>query len=140
MQSPPARFSGDPHLAFPLDGSKPYLLDKFWYLDDIGRKHIIPALFRTDGASIPRFFWRVVGHPFEPRPLPGAIIHDWYCDKAASLAPIDLGQAQSLRLDADRLFCEILRVREIGIIKRSIMYRGVRIGALGLRKLAKPVS
>ena len=31
----------------------------------VARYHEVPAGFVTDGASIPRLLWRVLGHPFE---------------------------------------------------------------------------
>lgn len=37
----------------------------------------VPMGFRTDGASIPRFLWRICGHPMEAPRLYLAIIHDW---------------------------------------------------------------
>lgn len=42
------------------------------------RKYTIPQGFVTDGASIPRFLWRICGHPMEAPRLHLAIIHDWF--------------------------------------------------------------
>ena len=39
-------------------------------------KLVIPESFIFDGASIPRFFWRIVGHPYKPRFVVAAIPHD----------------------------------------------------------------
>lgn len=36
----------------------------------------IMAGFVTDGASIPRFLWRVCGHPFSPYAVAPALAHD----------------------------------------------------------------
>ena len=36
-----------------------------------------PAGMLTDGASIPRLLWRVAGHPYQPRVIRAAIIHDY---------------------------------------------------------------
>lgn len=38
---------------------------------------IVPAGFESDGASVPRFFWRVVFPPTDTRALRAAVIHDW---------------------------------------------------------------
>jgi len=37
---------------------------------------IIQPGFTFDGASIPRFFWRVIGHPFTGLTVPAALVHD----------------------------------------------------------------
>lgn len=42
-----------------------------------GKEHIIPKGFRSDGASIPKFFWRLIGHPFSMAYLREAIFHDY---------------------------------------------------------------
>ena len=41
-----------------------------------GRAVLIDRLFRTDGASIPRFAWPLIGHPFQVPLLPYALEHD----------------------------------------------------------------
>ena len=38
---------------------------------------IVPKGFESDGCSMPRFFWRVCGHPFDMQYLREAILHDW---------------------------------------------------------------
>lgn len=37
----------------------------------------IPAGFPSDGASVPRFFWRLVFPPGDPSALRAAVIHDY---------------------------------------------------------------
>ncbi len=37
----------------------------------------IPATFWFNGASIPAAFWQVTYSPYDPRILPGALVHDW---------------------------------------------------------------
>ena len=37
----------------------------------------VPRNFVCDGASIPRFFWRIFGHPFDRRHIRGGVKHDW---------------------------------------------------------------
>ena len=41
-----------------------------------GRAVVIRRGFHTDGASIPRLAWRVIGHPFAKDILPHALAHD----------------------------------------------------------------
>lgn len=38
---------------------------------------IVPAGFDSDGCSMPRFFWRLFGHPFDMDYLREAILHDY---------------------------------------------------------------
>ena len=44
-------------------------------LDDYGIT--VPAGFQSDGASVPRFFWRIVFPPGDTRALLAALVHDW---------------------------------------------------------------
>ena len=36
----------------------------------------IKPSFRWDGASVPRFFWRIVGAPMNGKYVPAALLHD----------------------------------------------------------------
>ena len=38
----------------------------------------VAECFVFDGASVPRFFWRLLGHPFDKRHLRGSLRHDWH--------------------------------------------------------------
>jgi hypothetical protein len=42
---------------------------------------IIPQGYRTDGATIPRILWRVMGTPFSPTYSTASMCHDWQCDR-----------------------------------------------------------
>lgn len=73
--------------------------------------------FITDGASIPRAFWRVIGSPFTGKYTASAIIHDaLYASELLS------------RKECDELFLEMLRVEGVGYAKRYAMYWAVRAG------------
>lgn len=50
-----------------------------------GMAFTVPAGFVTDGASIPRFLWRLCGHPLETRRFPIAVLHDWLYEEGAAL-------------------------------------------------------
>ena len=50
-----------------------YTLRENLYFSDL----TVPAGFRSDGASVPRFFWRAVFPPGEPAALRAAILHDY---------------------------------------------------------------
>ena len=42
-----------------------------------GKRVTVPAGFRSDGASVPRFFWRFVFPPGDTRAMRAAFVHDW---------------------------------------------------------------
>ena len=42
----------------------------------------VPSNFVFDGASVPRFFWRLLGHPFDKHHLRGSLRHDWHYQEA----------------------------------------------------------
>ena len=41
------------------------------------RGHTFAAGTTTDGASIPRFLWRICGHPYQVPRAYAALLHDW---------------------------------------------------------------
>lgn len=57
------------------DGTWTLMADWVVYVDK--RRFVVPAGFLTDGASIPRFLWRLCGHPMQAPRLYLAILHDW---------------------------------------------------------------
>lgn len=71
----------------------------------------------TDGASIPRIFWSIIGCPSNGKYVGSAIIHDGlYMSEIIS------------RKDADKIFLDMLKHNGIGYIKRNLMYFAVRLG------------
>ncbi|MDD2241140.1 MAG: DUF1353 domain-containing protein [Kiritimatiellae bacterium] len=80
-----------------------------------GSVTIIIPKFYTDGASIPRFAWRVIGHPLQLPLLSAAILHDAeYC---AELHP---------RATCDRRFLEAMQLLGVNWLKRNTIYAAVR--------------
>lgn len=76
----------------------------------------VPRGFESDGCSLPRFFWRVIGHPFSMQYLKEAILHDWlYRHQPCN------------RLLADGIFRSVL-VGRVGPIRRWAIYWGLRLG------------
>jgi Protein of unknown function (DUF1353) len=51
----------------------------FYYIDSEGRTWQVRAPHTTDGASIPRIFWPLIGHPFEGKYTYAAVVHDYFC-------------------------------------------------------------
>ena len=74
----------------------------------------------TDFASVPRFFWRVVGTPAGGEYSCSALIHD-----ALYTAR---GLAQLTKEQVDDLFLEMLKVEGVSYWKRYAMYWAVRLG------------
>ena len=75
---------------------------------------VVPVGYVTDGASIPRFAWSVIGHPFEGRFVRPAMIHDIRCE-------FKVGTWQ----DTHSQFLETLKAEGVGRVRREAMYRAV---------------
>jgi len=45
----------------------------------INEDFVIPAGFKSDGATIPRLLWWFIP-PFKPKYLPAVIVHDYLCN------------------------------------------------------------
>ena len=60
----------------PITGTDSWRVVAPWKVEVKGEYFVIPAGFDTDGASIPRFLWRICGHPLTTTRMPVAIYHD----------------------------------------------------------------
>lgn len=80
----------------PIDGVVMEVQQPFGFIDARNRRWEVPAKYRTDGASIPRALWSIVGSPFTGNYLAAAIIHDFYCH----LKSRDWGEVHSAFFDA----------------------------------------
>lgn len=88
---------------------------------------VCPAGMVTDGASIPRFFWRVIGSPWSGLYREPAVVHDGLYAGACWVTC--LGAASSLdRAGSDLCFLRLMAHAGVGRIRRWAMYWGVRIG------------
>lgn len=70
-------FEDMPQVEPMLDGGECWVLVADFHAKVDGMAFTVPAGFVTDGASIPRFLWRLCGHPLETRRFPIAVLHDW---------------------------------------------------------------
>lgn len=77
---------------------------------------IVPAGFITDGASIPRFLWRLLGHPFQSDYIDVFIRHDYRYQTG-----------EIPRADADQEMLDGLKAAGMGYFKRYTIYWGVRL-------------
>lgn len=71
-------FIGEIHITPVGDGVNMRLTQPFGFVDSAARKWDVPAGSVTDGASIPRALWSIVGSPFTGKYLAAAVIHDHY--------------------------------------------------------------
>ena len=81
--------------------------------------------YETNGADIPRLFWRLYP-PYSPEYMPAVVLHDFLCDKAIENAR-DYDEMQEMFLYADNAFCETLEKLNISKIKVKIFYNAVRL-------------
>jgi len=93
-------------------------------------KLICPKGMLTDGASIPRFFWRIIGHPMNLPAVKAAVIHDGGYSGDLEWYRWVTGQGYVIedftRKEADELLRELLRVLGVSWWRRQAMYTAVR--------------
>ena len=78
----------------------------------------VPAGFESDGASVPRFFWRLVFPPGDAAALRAAILHDYvYREQPEGWN----------RADADKLFYGVLLGDGVSAWRARLAYWGVRL-------------
>ena len=95
------------------DGWKHWILVQDFVEGDI----TVPAGFRTDLASVPRFLWAFI--PPMGRYTQAVVVHDWMCANPAMYE----------RKYADKVMYQISLKYKTRKWKARIMYIGVRIGA-----------
>ncbi len=84
----------------------------FIYVTEDGDTIRVPEGYRSDFASIPRFFWRIF--PPMGRYTYAAIVHDWLCDQ----------EIRDTKY-ASLMFLEMMEILGVPKIKRKAMYRAV---------------
>lgn len=90
------------------------LLEPFEY-NNPPFKIVIPKGFVSDGASIPKVFWSIIGSPWSGRYARAALPHDYlYYTQAIS------------RKKADLEFYRAMKVLRVSFVKRWTMYHAVR--------------
>lgn len=87
-----------PKMIPPLEDGGAWVLADDWNVIYKGDTYIIPSGFATDGASIPRFLWRVSGTPLSTPRLFAAIIHDYLYGG---------GDPDATRKDADTIYRDL---------------------------------
>ena len=77
---------------------------------------IVQRMFDSDGATIPRACWSIVGSPYDPDILPAALGHDW-----------DYWTRRIPRAEADDKFYRNLREWGCGKARATAMHKAVRL-------------
>ena len=83
----------------------------------------IPVGYSFDGATIPRSLWFLIGHPFDPRYVLAACVHDFFCE--ASIEHSDY----ELRVAGDGKFLMLLKRAGVPKWRRTLMFLGVRLNS-----------
>ena len=78
----------------------------------------VPRDFVCDGASIPRFGWRLFGHPYDQHHIRGGVRHDH---------AYAVGGDESVRQAADERYREDLVEDGLHLVLAWIEYFGVRL-------------
>ena len=82
-------------------------------------KFTIPKGYCYDGASIPRFFYRIIGANTDNSFLIAALIHDVLCENHSYI--------DNDREFSSEVFNALLEVSEVGMFKRFLMKHSVNI-------------
>ncbi len=122
------KFRNYPHIK-PVPETDLYELTKnlnvVYETDDGETKAVlVPKGYQTDGASIPRFLWEEIGHPFSPKFITAAIVHDWHCNIHDGVVKLN-SQIVSVDEMSD-LFFDLLRLDGVGVFKSFSMEQVVR--------------
>ena len=125
-------------------GETEAVLAEDWHINEVcGFRFTVPAGTTTDGASIPRFLWRLCGHPLMAPRVYAALLHDWlYSDfKLTAPAIHDARYYNSAlpsdltRKEADECYYALLRHFGVHACAATIEYYTLRIvGGLHYRK------
>jgi len=91
-------------------------------------KIIVPKGFQSDGASVPRIVWPIVGHPFQGDYCAAAWIHDWI-----------YGTHIYQRKPGDEIFLEGMEVLGCWWWKRNVMWCSVRQFGSGAYNKSLPI-
>lgn len=87
-----------------------------------GKIITVPKGFESDGASIPRFFWRGLFHPMDNRALKASIVHDYIYRQTDHC-----GLTRSV---ADDVFYDLLIENGVPKITAKTAWLGVRLGGM----------
>lgn len=117
-------FSAEPKIAVnPKAKKKPFILmNDIEYISNKynGQNYriFINKGYSWDGATIPRFLWRVVGSQYNPEFLPGSMIHDFLCENKGLIE-------KKGAYVSTCIFKDILELYGVSSFKASVMFAAV---------------
>jgi hypothetical protein len=89
----------------------------FFFRDKRGKKHYVPLGTITDGASIPKFLWLILGHPRDTDIGQAAAVHD-----------VLYRNGELTRKRCDEILIEGMECLGASWAKRQAVYYGLRVG------------
>lgn len=115
-------FEGLPAVTAWIEGSaSALLLYPFRFVEPNGATHEAREKLRTDGASIPRWAWWIIGHPFRGKYRESAFLHDQLCqDGVAGKCPLPSPKVHML-------FRRCIRAQGGSSLKAWAMWAAVRL-------------
>lgn len=122
-------FTGQLQLSPTGDGVNMKVLQPISYDDSAGHMISVPAEFETDGASIPRALWSIVGSPFSGgNYVQAAVIHDEGCVSRQYPWEITHMMFYTAMLDSG-----------VSEHQAKLLYFGVRVGGPRWKKVKVPL-
>jgi hypothetical protein len=101
------------------DGWRMRVKNDLTYTDPRGRVWTVPAGYITDGASIPRSLWGLVGGPFEGKYRTAALFHDVECEKGHwGICLVD-------STEVHRMFYDAMRCAGVSRDRARLMWKAV---------------
>lgn len=94
------------------------MLMQTWAVTANGINVCVPKGFETDGASIPRFLWRVCGHPLQYPRVYAALVHDYLYSG---------GMPHVTRKQADEIYRTLLVKYGHGKAAAAVEYYALRL-------------
>jgi hypothetical protein len=114
-QQTSCRFSANPKVELLEDGRLVRLIERFEFINADGRGWPVPDGTISDGASIPQFFWSLIGGPFEGLYRGPSIVHDYYCETRTRRSS-----------DVHSMFHSAMLCAHVGGRRAFLMYEAVR--------------
>jgi len=104
-------YSGEPVTRWSPDGRNMILETELRYTDPKGEVWVAPAGSVTDGASIPRYLWSLIGGPFEGQYRNASVLHDAAYEKK-----------NRPWQDCDRMFYYAMRCSGVNTVEAKTMF------------------
>lgn len=102
---------------YPFENKAALKVTLFDLIKEVKHEFTIPKFYCWDGATIPRFFWRLIGAKTSAEFLIPSMVHDWMCIYHASV-----GYDRNF---SSRVFKALLVASGVGKAKAQIMYLAV---------------